>query len=99
LLTLEQEIHHIASLPFATDFQAQMTTELSKYKTYADLEIMSLDEISLCDFWIKYQLDLPNLFIGAMEAALIMPSSGAAERVFSLLTQCFSDKQGRALED
>jgi hypothetical protein len=42
---------------------------------------------------------LPNLFVGAMEAALIMPSSGTVERVFSLLTQCFSDKQGRALAD
>jgi hypothetical protein len=39
------------------------------------------------------------VLMGASEAALVMPSSGTAERVFSLLTQCFSDKQSTALED
>ena len=36
---------------------------------------------------------------GAQLAALVMPSSGAAERVFSLLNNLFSDRQSTALSD
>jgi hypothetical protein len=50
LLTLEQEIHHIASLPYAVDYQVLMTTELAKYKAYADLETMNVDQLGLWEF-------------------------------------------------
>ena len=102
MITIEQEFHCIASLPYAADSQVQMTVELAKYKSLADSEtILQGDEvqIGLWEFWIKHQLDIPSLFLGALEAALIMPSSGTAERVFSLLNQGFSNNQCRALED
>ena len=35
----------------------------------------------------------------AQLAALVMPSSGAAERVFSLLNNLFSDQQSKTLTD
>ena len=85
LITLEQEFHCLASLPYAADFQVQMTVELAKYKSLADLEtILQGDEvkIGLWEFWIKHQLDIPSLFLGALEAALIMPSL-ALQREYS----------------
>ena len=51
------------------------------------------------DFWNQCALKLPNFYKASREVALIMPSSANIERVFSILTQSYTDQQNCSLED
>jgi hypothetical protein len=50
-------------------------------------------------FWKRSSLKIPNWYKASREVALIVPSSAAVERVFSLLTQVFDSSQNSALSD
>lgn len=56
-------------------------------------------EDELWEFWQIHRLQLPNWYRAASEVALLTPSSGNVERVFSLYETMFNDNQGSALED
>lgn len=56
-------------------------------------------EDELWEFWQLHRIQLPNWYRAASEVALLTPSSGNVERVFSLYETMFNDNQGAALED
>ena len=56
-------------------------------------------QIDYSVFWLKYAFKLPTWFKASRDVALITPSSGTIERVFSLLTQGFDQNQVNSLED
>ena len=56
------------------------------------------DEFDKLEWW-SHQHELPNWSKACKTALLIQPSSAAAERVFSLLKNCFKVNQASALED
>jgi hypothetical protein len=96
LLTLSNEIHVITALPFAADFMIPMQTELARYKSNSDHEFLFLVKL-LKNGILGSNINLICLIYSLVH--LKLPSSGTAERVFSLLAQCFSDKQANTLED
>ena len=74
----------------------KLVAELDKYKEIADGCDRGMDTWV---FWRTYYLVLPTWYKVAAEVALIMVSSAAVERVFSLLTCMFDKQQQRALND
>ena len=56
-------------------------------------------EIDKLQWWQIHEKDLPKWSSVCKQVLLIQPSSAAAERVFSLLTNSFNDRQNRSLED
>ena len=55
--------------------------------------------MDLWTFWILHKLNLPRLYQLACDVALIIPSSCAVERLFSMFDQRYDSSQERALED
>ena len=51
------------------------------------------------EWWERNYSELPNWSSAALKVRLVQPSSAAAERVFSLLSNSFSDRQQNCLED
>ena len=48
---------------------------------------------------MTYKYELPDIYIGACEAALITPSSAMSERIFAMYDTLFDDRARSALED
>ena len=71
--------------------------ELPTYKRLAD-EYQN-DNSDGWLFWRKYCNSLPLWYKVAAEVALVMCSSAAVERIFSLLNCTFDDHQHQALND
>ena len=77
------------------------------YKMYLHLDVEKSEDnrCSKCRYCsnksnnCKCNDNLRAWWKAAMFAALVMPSSGAAERVFSLLNNLFNDQQSRLLGD
>ena len=55
--------------------------------------------MSLVDWWMKHEQKLPFWSNACQKVLLCQPSSGAVERVFSILKSSFGTEQTRALED
>ena len=51
------------------------------------------------DWWERHMEDLPHWSTAFKLVLLVQPSSAAAERVFSLLQNSFSQRQSSSLED
>ena len=51
------------------------------------------------DWWERNCSELPNWSSDALKLLLAQPSLAAAERIFSLLSNSFSDRQQNCLED
>ena len=62
----------------------------------ADAVSMQADKLL---WWKNHESELPCLSEACKIALLIQPSSAAAERVFSILSNSFTDRQTRSLED
>ena len=60
---------------------------------------MVLSTVDPTKWWERHKEDLPHWANAFMKVVLIQPSSAAAERVFSLLTNAFGHLQGSSLED
>ena len=58
-----------------------------------------MDAESLWAWWIKSPKELKGWRLFARRAALLQPSSAAAERVFSMLENLMSDNQSNSLGD
>jgi hypothetical protein len=48
---------------------------------------------------VTYKYELPDIYIGACEVALITPSSATSERIFAMYDTLFDDRARSALED
>lgn len=101
LKALIDEMVHVTAIPRCYDHEVALAAELEAYKARADQKFALPvdDRPSLWDFFTAAAIALPTWWKCAREVALITPSSCTVERVFSLLTQGFSDNQEGALED
>ena len=107
---LRNEAHFFSKLPaLETQDNPIPDEELTMYHSFALIQHDKDKDDPACGkhassdmlirFWLSNQIMLPRLFTAYMEAAVIMPSSGTSERVFSILSSCFRDNQTRCLQD
>ena len=92
------DVTSVEAFPFLKDptVIAGLKAELPSYlaKT-ADVS----PDFDCLEWWERNSRELPNWSSAALKVLLVQPSSAAAERVFSLLSNCFSDRQHNCLED
>ena len=81
----ELPIYHAAAVDFTAEHPAPAIDDEWRDGTFSKL----CD--TLCDFWKTQTLKLPNWSKAVDECALVMMSSGAVERVFSLYIAFFGD--------
>ena len=81
-------IDHLKAFPFLHDKLEDLRKELPSYLAKAD----SLSST----WWQQYVNELPHWSVACK---LLLPSSAAAERVFSLMSNSLSDKQTGNLEE
>ena len=55
--------------------------------------------VDVLDWWHTHQRDLPAWAEACKNVLLIQPSSAAAERVFSILSNSFGERQESSLQD
>lgn len=73
-----------------------LKTELPLY--LAKAKDVSQD-VTPVEWWSRHKVSLPHWADAAQKVSLVQPSSAAAERVFSLLKNSFSDRQLHSLQD
>ena len=73
-----------------------LKVELPKY--LATAEDIS-PEIDRLEWWKKHECDLPYWSQACKNVLLMQPSAAAAERVFSILSSSFTERQTSSLED
>ena len=73
-----------------------LKSELSAYKAAAEGLSVQTDPIT---WWKMHESDLHNWAKAFKLILLVQPSSAASERVFSILSNSFSDHQESSLED
>ena len=73
-----------------------MKSELPNYLAGAEDVSLQTDPL---EWWKHHSSDLPMWASGFRKVALFQPSSAAAERVFSLLSNSFGKQQENSLED
>ena len=73
-----------------------LKSELPKYLAMAEDVSPSVDKN---DWWMKHETELPHWSRACKMVLLVQPSSAAAERVFSLLSNSFTERQMSSLED
>ena len=56
-------------------------------------------QVNVVEWWHSHELELPSWSKAFRQILLVQPSSAAAERVFSILTNTFSSQQESSLED
>ena len=93
--TLEQEL---AAVPFLnlSPVVTALKTELPDYLARA---ADTTSNFPVLEWWKQNASALPNWSEAARKILLIQPSSAAAERVFSLLTNSFGNQQDSSLQD
>jgi predicted nucleic acid-binding Zn ribbon protein len=102
------------TLPHIQRMLAGLRTELPAYKARAEATVAAPPEDYApqegeyreatearagWEFWRGQQILLPYWYGGAVEVALIMPSSACVERVFSVYSALFTDTNASTLED
>ena len=92
---------HLNRLPECIDSIPLLISELPKYKTLAEAEYQKNDEEQRTrwGFWVSQILNLPSWYVVAEYVALIQPSSGCSERIFSMAGSLFDEQQSSCLED
>ena len=87
----------IPSLANVPGLRAGILAELDRYYVMAE---NVAEDVNLLRWWFGARARLPLLYLYPVhEAVLLQPSSAAAERVFSLLSNMFNKQQRSALED
>lgn len=94
---LQEEVDFIQYLPIAGTSLDGLRAELRTYKNLADN--FNAEDPDGWLFWRRYFIRLPLWYKVAAEVALVMCSSAAVERVFSLLNCLFTDQQRKCLND
>ena len=73
-----------------------LKTELPTYTALAEDVSTSVEPLA---WWNGHESQLPNWATACKRVLLLQPSSAAAERVFSLLSNSFTSQQESSLED
>lgn len=94
---LEEEIYFVQHIPAAVPLFDGLKAELRTYKRLAD-NFNDPDDDGWM-FWRRFFVTVPIWYKVASEVALVMCSSAAVERVFSLLNCLFDDQQHQCLND
>ncbi len=98
--SIPEELEHLQLLAGIDQrIRDKIKDEFSLYTAKSVYEAAQQQPLQLWAFFVKYRFVLPNIYIGACEAALITPSSATSERVFARYTSCFDKEMGSALED
>ena len=92
------ELDSLLAFPFfsATSDLEGLKGELATYLATAEGVDVTLDPV---EWWRKNATLLPAWAAAAKKVLAVQPSSGAAERAFSLLNSTFSDQQDNSLKD
>ena len=90
------DIDSLESFPFLKQQLSDLKLELPQYLAAAEDVSPRADPIT---WWKSHEDDLPHWGQSVKLVLLVQPSSAAAERVFSLLANSFSDRQESSLED
>ncbi len=73
-----------------------LNVELPIYMAKADGVSPTIDKL---EWWKKHSNELPHWSAACKLVLLVQPSSAAAERVFSLLSNSFGEQQTSSLEE
>lgn len=93
-----QKVQSLRCFPFYSDEElGQMVDELPQY--LAAVTDVTLDTPEEKWSWWSHQNNIPHWKSAVMKLVLVQPSSAAVERVFSILTSCFTDEQRSSLEE
>ena len=92
------DVDSLKIIPFLKDTAVinGLKSELATYLAKAE-DVSST--VSKTEWWKQHSQDLPRWSSACQLVLLMQPSSAAAERAFSLLTNSFNDEQKRSLED
>ena len=95
---LASEVDSLQILPFLRNMAllTSMKSELPMYLSRASDVALNVDPLS---WWKQQSSALPNWATAVCLVLLIQPSSAAAERVFSILSSSFGDRQDCSLQD
>ncbi len=74
----------------------ELKAELPTYLAKADGVSPEMDKL---DWWRKHENELPLWSKACKTVLVVQPSSAAAERVFSLLSNSFTETQTSSVED
>lgn len=105
---IHAELETLAIIPSLRNKIPELRIELDFYIALAVDELYATDEVvtehsALCEnlwrFWLKNNLTLPRWSSASNIIAIIMTSSGAVERSFSLYLALFGDGRESALQD
>ena len=88
----------LSCFPFLKDEStlSALKGELATYLVKAEDVTSNVD---LLPWWKSTEAELPTWASAMKKLLLVQPSSASAERVFSLLNNCFNYKQFNTLED
>ena len=92
------DVDALSVFPFLNDLIAMnnLKGELPSYVAKAsDVS----PEFDILEWWKRNSDGLPHWSLAATKVLVVQPSSAAAERVFSILSNSFTDKQEHSLED
>ena len=90
------DIDQLQAFPFLLNDIDQLKAEIPSYLAHAADVSSTIDTLR---WWEDHRNDLPAWSSAVRKVSLLQPSSAAAERVFSLLTNTFGDKQQTSLSD
>ena len=92
------DIYNLRVLPFmdSDDIIDELKHELPTYMAIVDGTSADANKL---EWWKNHASKVPKWSRGCRAILLLQPSSAAADRVFSLLTNSFKEQQTQALED
>jgi hypothetical protein len=97
---LKPTVRDIDSLKLFTFFDAStiewLKSELPNYAALAEDVSSAIDPLT---WWKDHENKLPQWASACKRVLLLQPSSAAAERVFSILSNSFNSQQESSLED
>ncbi len=90
------DIDQLKAFPFLNNKLEDLKVELPIYMAKADGVSPTIDKL---EWWKKHSNELPHWSAACKLVLLVQPSSAAAERVFSLLSNSFGEQQTSSLEE
>jgi hypothetical protein len=89
------DVENLRIFPFLNNYVAINGLKSAYLATSEDVS----PEVDKLEWWRKHEDTLPNWASACKTTLLVQPSSAAAERAFSILSNCFSKKQTHSLQD
>ena len=91
-----RDVDELQCFSFDSSLLEGLKAELATYLARCD-DVST--ETPICDWWRNHESEIPKWAEACKRILLCQPPSAAAERVFSLLNNSFSDRQSHSLED